>query len=70
MSKVTAIPVIDGNGDRVTVYQFDDRRFLRNVKKFKLDTGQTVERLDEDTFTLATGERLTRIVVGPLHDAS
>ncbi|MBV9528329.1 hypothetical protein [Sphingomonas sp.] len=61
MSKVTAIPVIDGNGDHVTIYQFEDRRFIRHVRRFKLDTGDAVERIDDETFVLANGETLRRL---------
>jgi hypothetical protein len=61
VSYVRSIPVRDANGDQLTVYEFQDRRFIRKVRRLKLCTGETVERVDGDTFALATGERLTRV---------
>jgi hypothetical protein len=53
--------VRDANGDELTVFEFYDRRFIRKVRRLKLCTGEAVERLDDDTFALPSGERLTRV---------
>jgi hypothetical protein len=61
VSSVREIAVRDGNGDQLTVFEFRDRRFIRKVKRWKLDNGETVEAIDADTFQLACGERLTLV---------
>lgn len=62
MNHLRSIPVIDGNGDELTVYEFRDGRYLRKVRRMKLCTGELVERIDENTFAVSeTGERLSRI---------
>jgi len=61
VSRVRAIPVVDGKGDQLTVYEFEDGRFVTKTRKLKLDTGEVVKRLDGDTFVLASGERLIRV---------
>lgn len=62
MSLVNSIPVRDANGDQLTVYEFQDRRFIRKVRRLKLCTGETVEYVDEHTFVLpGTGERFARV---------
>jgi hypothetical protein len=58
------IPVIDGNGDAATVYEFQDRRFLRKVRRWKLDSGELVEAVDEHFVVPATGEKLVRASCG------
>lgn len=60
-STFKSIPVVDANGDRFTVYEFGERRFLRPVRRLKLCTGELVEYVDQATFAIAdTGERLRR----------
>jgi hypothetical protein len=59
VSRVTAIPVRDANGVELTVYQFEDRRFLHKVRRLKLDTGEMVERSGDGFVIVSTGERLT-----------
>lgn len=62
MEYLRGIPVRDGNGDELTVYEFHERRFLRRVRRMKLCTGEPVEPLDDRHFVLvSTGERLTRV---------
>jgi len=56
---VRTIPVTDRNGDQLTVYEFQDRRFLRKVRKMKLCTGEPVREFDGELVVLGTGERLT-----------
>ena len=61
MPLVREIPVVDGNGDELVVYEFVDRRFIRKVRRLKLCTGEHVSTVDYVTFTLPSGERLTKI---------
>lgn len=62
MSYVRSIPVAAANGDRLTVYEFRDRRFLTKVRRYKLCTGEAVTPAEADTFTvLGTGEELLRV---------
>jgi len=58
---VSSIPVRDANGDELIVYEFQDWRFLQKVRRYRLDTGEIVERLDDQTFGLPSGEKLTRL---------
>jgi len=57
------IPVKDANGDEFTVYEFEDRRFLRKVRRMKLCTGERVERLGGELFIAGTGEKLERTLI-------
>ena len=62
MGLVRSIPVMDANGDELTVYEIRHRRLLRTVRRLKLCTGEPVEALDDETFLVAgTGERLVRV---------
>lgn len=65
MSKVREIPVRDANGDELTVYEFQDWRYLSKVRRLKLCTGETVEAAGDGFVVSATGERLTRIETMP-----
>jgi len=58
---VRTIPVTDRNGDQLTVYEFQDRRFLRKVRKMKLCTGEMVRQFDGELVVIGTGERLTAV---------
>lgn len=58
MAFVRTFPVTDRNGDQLTVYEFQDRRFLKKVRRLKLCTGETVRHIDGDLIVLGTGERL------------
>ncbi len=58
MSYVGSIPVRDANGDEFTVYEFQERRFLKTIRRFKLCTGETVEKLGDRLIIVATGEVL------------
>jgi hypothetical protein len=60
MGYVRSVPVIDANGFDYIVYEFQDRRFLRNVRRYKLDSGELVETCGEGFVVVATGERLIR----------
>lgn len=61
MGSVRTIPVKDANGDEFTVYEFEDRRFLRKVRRMKLDTGELVTLVDGALVIAATGEKLVRM---------
>lgn len=68
---VETIRVTDANGDELTVFEYQEFvthlasfELRRNPgrKRFVLDTGEILTRVDEDTFLIpATGERLLRI---------
>jgi hypothetical protein len=62
VSYVRSILVEDANGEELIVYEFHDRRFLRKVRRMKLDTGELVEALCPNSFVItATGEKLVRL---------
>lgn len=58
MGIVRTIPVRDANGDEFTLYEFEDRRFLRKVQRLKLCTGELVALIDDAFVVVGTGERL------------
>ena len=54
--------VEDASGCRFQLYEFRGRRFLRPVRRFELDTGEAVQRVDFDNYVVAkTGETLVRV---------
>lgn len=56
------IPVEDASGCRFDVHEYRERRLLSRITTFRLDTGETVQMLDANTFVInATGEHLVRI---------
>jgi hypothetical protein len=59
---VRKVPVTDRNGDELTLYEFQDRRFLRKVRRWKLCTGELVEERGDGFVIAVTGERLTKVV--------
>lgn len=61
MSYVRSILVRDGRGDQVTLYEFRDRRFLRKVRRMKLDSGELVEIRNGALVVVATGETLVPV---------
>ena len=61
MSYVGSIRVLDAHGDEFTVYEFRDRRFLRSVRRMKLETGELVQEIDGELVVPETGERLVRV---------
>ena len=59
---VPSIPVADPNGDRLTVFEFVEGRFLRKSRRYELCTGEAVIPAESDTFRIvATGEELLRL---------
>jgi hypothetical protein len=61
VSVVRSIPVQDANGDQLTVYELQDRRFIRRTRRLQLCTGELVHSLNDDTFQLPSGELLQRL---------
>ena len=59
MGIVRSIPVTDRHGDRFTLFEFQDRRFLRKVRRMKLETGELV--CPETLVVFATGEKLVPV---------
>jgi hypothetical protein len=61
VSYVRSIPVRDSNGDELILYEFQDRRFLRKVRRLKLDSGEFVQAVGDAFIVPATGEHLVPI---------
>lgn len=61
MSLVRKILVKDGNGDSITLYEVTQRRFLRTVRRLKLDSGELVKPVGDQFIVVATGETLVPI---------
>lgn len=56
------IKVEDSRGCRFDVHEYRERRLLMRVAQFKLDTGETVQPVDANTFVInRTGEHLVRV---------
>jgi hypothetical protein len=64
-----AIPVIDGNGDQLIVYEIRKRLGLFGLRvrnRMELCTGEAVVLSEDEEFVVVrTGERLTRVGGGP-----
>lgn len=54
MEYVGRILVEDASGCRFEIHQYRERRLLSRVTRFALDTGEEVQRLDANTFLIAT----------------
>lgn len=61
MGLVRSIAVQDSHGDQFTLYEFHDRRFLRKVRRMKLETGELVREVSGSLVVVATGEKLVRL---------
>jgi hypothetical protein len=54
--------VEDASGARFQMYEFRGSRFFMRVRKFRLDTGEPVTRIDFDNYLIATtGKPLVRV---------
>jgi hypothetical protein len=54
--------VEDASGARFQLYEFRGSRFFLRVRRFVLDTGEPVRRVDFDNYVIsATGEPLVRV---------
>jgi len=55
------ITVEDVQGKRFQVHEFRGRRFLKRVRKFVLESGEAVRKIDFDNYEVGNGRRLVRI---------
>ena len=56
------ILVEDASGARFYVHEYHGRWTFLRARRYMLDTGEPVRRLDADTFVIEkTGERLVRV---------
>ena len=56
------ILVEDAHGSRFFVHEYRGRRTFLRMKRYMLETGEQVRRVDARTFEIVeTGERLTRV---------
>lgn len=56
--------MLDGNGDQLTLYELDHRRWLFGLivkKRYVLCTGEPVERRGKHFIVADTGEKLIRV---------
>jgi len=54
--------VEDASGARFYVHEYSGRRTFLRVRRYMLDTGEPVRRVDAKSFAIvATGERLLRV---------
>ena len=63
-----AIPVIDGNGDQMTVYEIWDRTRLFGFiaeRRFQLCSGEAVEPLDPGTYIVASSREILKRIESP-----
>jgi hypothetical protein len=56
------LTVEDANGARFQIHEYRGRRLFRQIRRFVLQTGEPVRRLDFDNYEVArTGKKLVRI---------
>jgi hypothetical protein len=58
------IPVVDGNGDQLTLYEFRERALLFGlfaITRLELCTGELVQRAGRGYVISSTGEKLKRV---------
>jgi hypothetical protein len=56
------ITVEDASGARFQLHEYRERRLLKSVRRFVLDTGEPVKRINFDNYVIAaTGETLMRV---------
>jgi len=56
------ITVEDASGARFQVHEYRGRRLFKSVRRFMLETGEAVTRVDLDHYLIAkTGEKLLRV---------
>ncbi len=62
------IPVVDGNGDQLTLYEFRERSLLFGLlatTRLELCTGELVEKSGRGYVIPSTGEKLKRVKAAP-----
>jgi hypothetical protein len=62
-SDFKAIPVLDGNGDQLVLYEFRDKTFFGLVvrRRYELGTGEPLKKVGNGFVVTTTGEKLTRV---------
>lgn len=62
-SEFKSIPVLDGNGDQLILYEFRERAFFGLVvrRRYELCTGEPLKKDGRGFVVTTTGEKLTRI---------
>ncbi len=63
-SKVIQIPVVDGNGDELTLFEVRERGGFFGLwprKRLALGSGETVHKHGDGYIVVATGEKLRRV---------
>ena len=56
------ILVEDAVGCRFELHEYRERRLLLMIRRYMLDTGETVHRINKDTFRImGTGEVMVRV---------
>ena len=63
-NRFKAIPVVDGHGDQLTLYEIRERGSLFGLlprTRFELGTGEVVEAQGDGYVIVGTGEKLTRV---------
>ena len=58
-----SIPVLDGNGDQLILYEFRERALLGLLvrKRYELCTGEPLQKVGNGFVVSTTGEKLTPI---------
>ena len=63
-SRVKRIPVVDGNGDELTLYEVSERGSLFGLlprSRLVLGSGEVVAKTSDGFVVVATGEELMRV---------
>jgi hypothetical protein len=62
MNYAGRLTVEDASGARFQIHEYRGRHLFRQVRRFVLQTGESVRRVDFDHYEIArTGKRLVRI---------
>jgi hypothetical protein len=56
------ILVEDATGCRFELYEYRERRLILSIRRYMLDTGEIAQRINKNTFRIAsTGELMVRV---------
>lgn len=59
---VGSLVVEDSSGNHLQLYEYRGRRLFAPIRRYVLDTGEAVKRINFDTYMIATtGEQLIRV---------